>query len=282
MLRSVVLKRFADNLKWLSEALATEAQNGGSIDEAVDGGHSGGLGGEEVSPLAEAGVRGKDDGALTVSGRDDAEQEVGSVRGEGVVPKLIKQQQCRFLVALECAFVGSVGLGSVKLGGGKTRAYVKVNLRLVDTTTGKILGTANADGTATGKSKAGGAYVKGFDLHGSGAKQEPLGKACQDAIDQAVAFVIKHMGSVPFYARVAEIDGGDIYVNAGTNRNMKPDMVLHAYKVKKEIKDPDTGLVIEMIEEKTGSVKITSVKEKISIATKTEGSITKGQKLRMD
>ena len=174
------------------------------------------------------------------------------------------------------------GVGSVRVGGGKTTAYVKVNIRLVDTTTGKILSTHNADGTASGKAKDGGLAVKGFDLHGGKASQTPIGQACQDAIDQAVAHIVQVMAKVPFYARVADIDGSDIYVNAGSNRNMKEGMVLNGYKVVKEIKDPDTGLVIDVKEEKTGSVKISSVSEKISIAQTVEGSVTKGQTLKME
>lgn len=174
------------------------------------------------------------------------------------------------------------GIGSVNLGGGKTTAYVKVNLRLVDTSTGKILSTHNADGTASGKSKGGGAYIKGFNLHGSTERKTPLGQAAQDAIDQAVEHIISVMSKVPFYARVAEIDGGDIWINAGRNRGMKEGMELHGYEVVKEIKDPDTGLVIAMKEEKTGTVRIKSVDEKTSIAEKVDGSIEKGQKLRLD
>ena len=61
---------------------------------------------------------------------------------------------------------GGIGIpipyvGSARLGGAKVTAYVKINLRLVDTTTGKIVATANADGTASGKSAAAGAYKIG-------------------------------------------------------------------------------------------------------------------------
>lgn len=171
---------------------------------------------------------------------------------------------------------------SIGLGGGKVTAFVKINLRLVDTSTGKILGTANADGTAAGKGTSGGINVHGVDLRGEQSKKTPIGQACQDAINEAVAFVVKTMEKVPFYARVAEVEGSKIYINAGSNRNMKEGMVLHGYKVTKEIKDPDTGQVLDMMEAKTGSVKIDSVQEKISIGTKVEGTITQGQKLRMD
>ena len=174
------------------------------------------------------------------------------------------------------------GLGSVILGGGLTTAYVKVNLRLVDTATGKILSTHNADGTASGKSKSGGAYIKGFNLQGATERKTPLGQAAQDAIDQAVEHITRVMAKVPFYARVAAIEGGDIYINAGTNRGMKEGMELNGYKVVKEIKDPDTGMVISMVEEKTGTVRIKSVQEKVSIAEKIDGTVEMGQKLRLD
>ena len=172
-------------------------------------------------------------------------------------------------------------VGRLRLGGGKNTAYVKVNIRLVDTTTGKVLATANADGTASGKSAAGGAYVRGFSFNGAGAKEEPLAQAAEDAIREAVAFITEHMARVPFYARVAEAEGGKVYINAGSNRNMKPDMVLQGYKATKEIKDPDTGLILDVIEEKTGSVRITDVREKLSIGEVMEGTIGKGQTLRM-
>lgn len=177
---------------------------------------------------------------------------------------------------------GGISFRGVGGGGGKTKAYVKINLRLVDTATGRILSTHNADGTATGKSGSGSATIRGVHLRGSGAKKTPIGQAAQDAIDEAVEHIAQHMKSVPFTARVADVDGSDIYINAGSLRNMAPDMVLVGYKVKKEIKDPDTGLVLEAIMEKTGSVRIVSVREKISIATKIDGSIKKGQTLQMD
>ena len=174
------------------------------------------------------------------------------------------------------------GIGSVSLGGNKMTAFVKVNLRLVDTETGKILSTHNADGTASGKGKGLGLGIKGISAQGSTSVQTPIGQALQDAIDQAVAHISKTMEGVPFFAKVADVSGSEIIINAGSNRNMKEGMVLTGYKIVKEIKDPDTGLVIAVTEEATGKVKIDRVDEKISYATKTEGSVTQGQKLKLN
>ena len=45
----------------LSEALAREPEDCSAIDESVDGGDGGSLGGKETSPFAEAGVSREDD-----------------------------------------------------------------------------------------------------------------------------------------------------------------------------------------------------------------------------
>jgi curli biogenesis system outer membrane secretion channel CsgG len=177
---------------------------------------------------------------------------------------------------------GGIGFGGVNIGGGKTTAYVKINIRLVDTSTGRILSTHNADGTATGKSASGGANVSGVSLSGSKSKKTPIGQAAQDAIDQAVAHLDKSMKDVPFVAKVADISGEDIYINAGSLRNMEPGMVLKGFKTVKEITDPDTGLALDVIEEETGSVEIVSVREKLSIAKKVSGSIENLQVLRLE
>ena len=65
---SVVLERRSDDVARLSKALSGEPQDRGTIDKAVDGCNRGGLRWKEISPLAEAGVGGEDDGALLMSG----------------------------------------------------------------------------------------------------------------------------------------------------------------------------------------------------------------------
>lgn len=169
------------------------------------------------------------------------------------------------------------GVGAVGLGGKKSTGYVKINLRLVDTTTGQILSTATADGTFTGKAGGGAAYIKGFSVAGSKERNEPVGQAAEDAIKKAVAFIENNMANVPFAAKVAEVDGSSVYINAGSNRNVQTGLVLNAYAVVKEIKDPDTGLILDSIKEKTGSIEVVSVQENLSICKIVDGTIRNGQ-----
>jgi hypothetical protein len=134
-----------------------------------------------------------------------------------------------------------------------------------------------ADGTFTGKAGGGAAYIKGFAVAGSKERNEPVGKAAEDAIKKAVAFIEANMANVPFSAKVAEVEGSNIYINAGSTRNVQPGMRLSASAVVKEIKDPDTGLILDSVREKTGTIEVVSVKENMSICKVVDGKINNGQ-----
>lgn len=90
---SALLQRCTHDVPRLSEALSGEPQDRGSIDESVDRGYRGGLGGQQSAPLTEPCVRGQHDGTLAVSGRDEAEQVVGCLRAEGLIRKLVQDQE---------------------------------------------------------------------------------------------------------------------------------------------------------------------------------------------
>ncbi len=172
---------------------------------------------------------------------------------------------------------------SVGVGGKKQTALVKINLRLMDSTTGQIISTHSAEGKAVSRGVSLDVYHK-IDFSANTFKQTPLGQACEDAVNKAVAHIIENTKQMPFYARVASVANGKVYINAGSNRNMKVGMMLHSYARTQEIIDPDTGMVLDFVEEKVGSVTIQTVKEKISIAVIHPGGrgIKIGDMLRLD
>jgi hypothetical protein len=91
------------------------------------------------------------------------------------------------------------------------------------------------------------------------------------------------MAKVPFTARVAEVDGNTIYINAGSNRNVTEGTILGIYKMGKVITDPDTGLALDVKMDKTGTIKVDSVQEKMSLCSLVDGSKpAKGDTLRLE
>lgn len=167
------------------------------------------------------------------------------------------------------------GFGSVGIGGSKVTSKVAMQLRIIDLTTTVVLSTHKAEETATHKSIGADVYAKGFSVGGDQFKKTPLGETAEKCISKCVDHIIATLGSQPFRARVAAVEGKTIIINAGTNRGVTEGMVLNAMKQGKTITDPDTGLPLEVSFTKVGAVKVDSVSEKTAKCSVTEGSAPK-------
>ncbi|GMW02319.1 MAG: hypothetical protein AMXMBFR84_34550 [Candidatus Hydrogenedentota bacterium] len=176
--------------------------------------------------------------------------------------------------------IGGVGIG---LGGSKVTSSVKINLRIVDLETSVVLMNKTAEAEATHKSVGMDVYSSYGSVGGDQFKKTPLGETSELAIKKAVDYIVAEMANQPFTARVAEVEGSQIYINAGSNRNVEPGLKLAVYKRGKEILDPDTGLVLDVKMTKTGVVQVDDVMEKMSICSLVEGEKPeKGSTLRLE
>lgn len=178
--------------------------------------------------------------------------------------------------------IGGIG-GGIGLGGSKVTSKVAMQLRIIDLTTSQVLSTHKAEATGTHKSMGMDVYTNIGSAGGDKFKNTPLGETAEECINKCVDHIISVMSNVPFSARVAEVDGSDIYINAGTNRGVTEGMVLGLYKTGKIITDPDTGLPLDVKLEKIGSVKVDSVQEKLSVCSLVDGQMPKrGDNLRLE
>lgn len=171
--------------------------------------------------------------------------------------------------------VGGPGLfGGVPgvLGVNGQTAVVEIALRLIDTTTGQVIDSASARGTASATGLSGGVYTHGVMIGGSGFSETPLGKACQDAIGHAVERIDLGMEHVPWSALVVDDDGSRIFLNAGTDRNMQVGMKLHVIRKVRDLTDPATGVVLETITQQLGDIEVRDVHDKVSIAVLLSGA----------
>jgi curli biogenesis system outer membrane secretion channel CsgG len=176
---------------------------------------------------------------------------------------------------------GSLGIGGLPLGslfgaqaGVKSQhAVLEISLRLIDTTTGQVISTSSAKGSASSTS-AGATLVdrhNGAAIDASAFQTTPIGQAAQDAIVKAVEQIAAGMRSVPWSAQVVDADGGKIYVNAGADRNVQAGMILTVYHKGKVLTDPSTGEVLDVELEKIGTIRIDGVREKLSTAALASG-----------
>lgn len=173
--------------------------------------------------------------------------------------------------------LGIMGSGS-PFGGNASRknqkALMEISLRLVDTTTGQVISTASAQGTASSSVTSAGLVEKntGAALGTSSFSSTPIGQAGEDAIRKAVEFIAAGMSKVPWSAVVVDAADGKIYVNAGADRNVQPGTQLTAYHKGKVFKDPVTGEVLDVSMDKVGVIRIDEVRDRLSVASLVSGT----------
>lgn len=191
---------------------------------------------------------------------------------------------------------GGVAIGGLPLGSflspfatraGLTRqtAVMEISLRLIDTTTGQVISTSSAQGSASSTS----ANVTIVDS-GSGAslgsdtfRATPIGQAGEQAIVKAVEQIAIGMKGVPWSALVVDASAGKVYVNAGAERNMQAGMILNVHRKGRVFTDPATGVILDVDMQKIGMIRIDGVREKLSTAAVIDGEIpVRGDLLKLE
>lgn len=156
---------------------------------------------------------------------------------------------------------GGVSFKGISVGGKKDRTEVNATIYLIDTTTGqvkastKVVGKAGRRGLSLGYS--------GSPLSGNlaGFKKDNVGKACEDAVAQAVEFLVKQLETIPWEGAILKA-GKKIIVNRGSREGVTVGQLFNVGTVE-NIVDDDTGEILDTEVEQVGKIKATKVKEKI-------------------
>lgn len=190
----------------------------------------------------------------------------------------------------------SVSLGGLPVGSflsalapraslGNKSSVLEISLMLIDTTTGQVISTSAAQGTAS-SSSADLALVNsnsGASVGVGTFQTTPIGQAGEQAIIKAVEQIALGMKGVPWSALVVDTNEGTVYVNAGADRNVQSGLTLNAYHKGKVFTDPSTGVVLDVAMEKVGVIRINGVRDKMSTATMVSGQIpARGDLLKLE
>ncbi len=159
---------------------------------------------------------------------------------------------------------GGVGLSA-------QTARVTISLRVIDTTTSQILYFGTAEGHATARS----VEVKGgtglYEWNGGAFLKTPLGDALQDAIRKSVDQIAAAVAKLPWSALVIDNDGTNVFITAGADQGIWQGAVFHVYRKGKELTDPGTGAVLDVLLDPVGVIEVQSVRDKVSIAKLVSG-----------
>jgi curli biogenesis system outer membrane secretion channel CsgG len=126
-----------------------------------------------------------------------------------------------------------------------------VDIRVVDAETGQVLYADSGSGLS--KKHTGG--VLGLGTR-AGYDETLEGDALRAAIVKFTNNIVEQVEKKPWSCRVADVDGQNIYLNAGSDSGIPIGMKMIVLRAGKAIKDPTSGLVIGNAETKIGEMKV--------------------------
>jgi len=161
------------------------------------------------------------------------------------------------------------GFGGGRVGTKKGKAQVAIDARLVDVNTGEILVVATGKGLSQrsglllggGGGGGGGFGAGGVNMGSSDFQETILGEATRAAVEDLSAQIIAQAGKVVAAAvaiegLVADVSGGTLIINVGTNAGLAVGMKLSVERVTREVKDPATGQILRKITTPVGGIEI--------------------------
>lgn len=195
------------------------------------------------------------------------------------------------LLGVQLIFTGSITAFSIKnvggsfmgVGANKAKAESKLDVRMIDTTTGEILLAASGAGNKNmgGFSFKGTSFEQNYD---EGVASEALRPAVEQVTQKVLAQVPKlaHLAPVSGSGKVLDVKSPtQIYIDGGSEGGLNVGDVFAVYRVTEEIKDED-GNVLDTVTEKIGQIVVTKVLTKSAIAEAKSGTPKKGDSYRKE
>ena len=175
---------------------------------------------------------------------------------------------------------GGLSFKGFSIGGSAGKAEMNVTIYLVDSETGQVMASTDVIGTSGKRGfRVGyhGSALGGLGGNFGGAEKDNVGKALEDAVGQAVVFLIQQLESIPWEGSVLMVKGGNVIINRGSREGVDVGREFKVGAVD-ELVDPDTGEVLDSEMTQVGTIKVTKVKEKIAYAAPVSGAgaMTKG------
>ncbi len=162
---------------------------------------------------------------------------------------------------------GGLGFRGINVGGSKDSSEITMVCYIVDSETGQV----KASKEITGKSSKRGLNLgySGGALGGltgdmGGFMKDNMGKAASDCIEQSIVFLEAQLEKIPWKGSINSVKEDKFIINRGTREGVSEGMVFDV-GTEDQIRDDDTGEVLDVSVKKVGQIKATTVKEKISI-----------------
>jgi curli biogenesis system outer membrane secretion channel CsgG len=213
----------------------------------------------------------------------------GRVAGGKKAPKMGRMTPAQLLVKGAITHVqdsttggkGGLQFRGITVGGSKDSAEINMTMYLVSSETGQVAASTKVIGKSGRKGLGLGYYgdkLKGLTGDLEGFQNDNVGKACEDAVGQAVTYLIQQVQNMPWEGSVLSAKAGRIAINRGSREGVQVGNkfdVGHA----EQLVDEDTGEVLDEEMTQIATLQVTEVKEKIAyckVLSGNGGQIQKG------
>jgi curli biogenesis system outer membrane secretion channel CsgG len=165
---------------------------------------------------------------------------------------------------------GGIGIRGFNIGLGGDTAEINAVLYVIDSTTGQVVASKKVIGTAKSSAVSVGFTDRDWGGDLGGFKKTNVGTAVEQAIDQAVAFIITQIPNLHWTGNVILVKGPQIYINRGSREGVT---VGQLFKVgaSEVLRDPATGETLDVSFTEKGQIKVDSVREKVAICSVVSG-----------
>ncbi len=211
-----------------------------------------------------------------------AEQDLGTtgrIAGGKKMPKIGHMTPAQILVKGEITHfqhsttggLGGFKIKGFKLGAGTDKAEINAVIYAVDSTTGQVVASKKVVGEASRTGLDVGFSDRDWAADLGGFKKTNVGKAVEKAVDEAVEFISLQIENIPWEGSIILVSGEKIYINRGEREGVSVGQTFVVGR-SEELRDPDTGELLDISMEKIGKIRIDTVKEKISIGKSIEAN----------
>jgi curli biogenesis system outer membrane secretion channel CsgG len=169
---------------------------------------------------------------------------------------------------------GGLSFQGFRIGGSAGKAEMNVTIYLVDSETGQVKASTDVVGVSGKKGFTVGYHggaLGGLGGNLGGQEKDNVGKALEDAVGQAVLFLIQQLEGIPWEGSVVLVKGDKVIINRGSREGVTVGRQFKVGAVD-ELIDPDTGEVLDSEMTEVGTIKVSKIKEKISYCAPVSGS----------
>jgi hypothetical protein len=175
---------------------------------------------------------------------------------------------------------GGMQFRGIRVGGSKDSAEINMTMYLVNSETGQVAASTKVVGQSGRKGLGVGYFgdkLKGLTGDLEGFQNDNVGKACEDAVGQAVGYLIQQVQAMPWEGSVILAKAGRIAINRGSREGVQ---VGNKFDVgyAEQLVDEDTGEVLDEEMTQVGTLQVTDVKEKIAYCKVLSGDVARIEK----